>query len=78
MSEYTPWFPHKVKPVHKGVYEVRWSSWAGCNGGPYAYWDGRCWRWARSSVSAARGDTGNSIGAGQDKQWRGLTKPSKA
>jgi len=70
----TEWFPHYVKPVRKGVYEVeefithhRW-----------CYWNGSKWAWAETTPKNAVRFTQTS-GAKQSKRWRGLaSNPKKA
>jgi putative component of toxin-antitoxin plasmid stabilization module len=41
MKEMTKWFPPHIKPVHKGVYEVRMVN---NKGNKYCYYDKRGWR----------------------------------
>lgn len=64
----TPWFSWRVKPVHPGVYETNLYE---CPGW-YAYWNGRRWGMAKSTALAAQ-QARSTIGAHQEKGWRGLT-----
>ena len=73
MSNMTPWFPPDIKPVHKGVYLVKFN--ASQQQEMYATWNGRRW----SAVSYAQKDVWHRrfIGAYQDKYWRGFTEEQK-
>lgn len=53
----TPWFPHKIKPVHVGWYDAehRYEE------DPW-YWDGKLWRNA----------PGSWVCLTQNRKWRGL------
>jgi hypothetical protein len=71
MNEMTPWFPPHIKPVHKGVYEIKYTErglhesymWATSNGK----------KWSRGSHELA--DVFHTqFDANQDKYWRGFTK----
>lgn len=68
----TEWFPADVKPVRRGVYEVRWG-WTFRDGGGYCHWDGRTWGNTFFKVDRAPG-RGETITAKQDKGWRGLAE----
>jgi hypothetical protein len=68
----TPWFPHHIKPVRRGVYRVRNM----INATGYAYWDGSRWGWLEGSQACAD-KLRDTVGASQDKGWRGLSKESK-
>lgn len=69
MSKKTPWFNSKTKPVHKGVYEIK-GMWFGT---AYAYWTGKKWGWAQSTIKKAN-ENRMTAGAMQRKVWRGLVK----
>lgn len=59
--ELTPWFAKKVKPVHKGCYEIRLP----CNCcSVVRYWNGAKWFFL-DKLTPARD---------QDVQWRGLAE----
>lgn len=68
----TPWFDHKKRPVHVGVYQVLPPRW--CRDHTlYAYWNGRWWGlfsydpgWA-PVYKTMRNDI-------QRMKWRGLTE----
>jgi hypothetical protein len=65
----TPWFDGKTKPVREGVYEIK-GMWFGI---AYAYWTGRKWCWAKSTIKEANCDK-DFRGAMQNKVWRGLLR----
>lgn len=66
-EDMTPWFPHHVKPVRPGVYEVK--SWLG----RFAYFNGTRWGWAfQTKEKADRERCTND--SSQAKDWRGLNK----
>ena len=46
----TPWFPPHIKPVHKGVYEVRTPN---SKENKYAYYDHRGWRLCSNRIDYA-------------------------
>ena len=69
MSNMTPWFPPRIKPVREGVYEVKF-----CSDGDicYAAWNGKNWSWFDLSPRGQRlRDFQNSA---QNKYWRGFTE----
>jgi len=66
--EMTDWFPADLKPVHIGVYEVRYFPY-----GKYCLWDGKKWSWTNTTVNKAYKFT-SSEGANQNKIWRGIEK----
>lgn len=65
-GELTPWFPADVKPVRKGVYEVRDFNIEK----EYSFWDGVEWkaRQLTPSHAALRLHKAHT----QEKKWRGL------
>jgi len=73
MSEVTPWFPGKVKPVRVGVYETAPRGVTRY----YQFWDGFRWGWAGHSPKEAEQDRRLPSYHQKDK-WRGLSSdPSK-
>lgn len=70
----TDWFPHDMKPSHKGYYEVgsdpalAWSSSSRLTGRPSRYWDGTQWL-------AFQGGHGSIFGTHTAHCWRGLKEP---
>lgn len=68
----TPWFPAEVKPVHVGVYPVKFSL---CGEG-FSHWNGKKWGFAMNTPAQAKKSPGNRAYAEQRKEWRGLrSKP---
>jgi hypothetical protein len=69
MSEMTKWFPPHIKPVHKGVYEVRFLIQKITDAPMYATWNGRwsCWSHGKNDVYHTR-----FRAAVQNKCWRGF------
>lgn len=68
--EVTEWFPAEVKPVHVGVYHVRYQS--SLPGGGHSYWaawDGKSWTPAVDEIELVEPA---EIGGIQEKEWRGL------
>lgn len=59
----TKWYPGNIKPVHRGIYEIR-GYWCDVR---VLKWSGARWRWLSGGVS--------SFGAMKSDQWRGLTEP---
>jgi hypothetical protein len=70
MKELTDWFPEKIKPVRKGIYQVK--VYAPDNVG-YAYWLGACWAPVCHSEEAAL-KFSVYVGTKQSLAWRGLKK----
>jgi hypothetical protein len=71
MNEMTPWFPPHIKPVHKGVYEVKYTERGSHESYMWATWNGK--KWSRGSHELA--DVFHTqFDANQDKYWRGFTK----
>jgi len=75
MSKVTEWYPHDVKPVHIGQYEVSngdgvsQRSKAYLVGRSMRFWDGSQWRsWQGGPVSV--------FGQSSSHRWRGLSKKS--
>ena len=68
MSKMTPWFPPHIKPVHKGVYEVKFTKIAGFYTG-FATWNGK--KWSRGSHNLLD-DYHRNFDALQNKYWRGF------
>ena len=68
----TPWFPHDVKPVHMGVYEV---DLVALNRRFYAHWDGRQWGWWATNPATAAGKLHRQWKSTTLGQWRGIAAP---
>lgn len=64
----TPWFNSRTKPMHIGVYKVRFSTSRYREG--YAYWDGV--RWAQSADTSRGALHCKRDGGVQSKEWCGL------
>jgi len=73
-KQMTNWFPGKIKPIHKGVYQVREK------GFPmevrFSFWNGNFWGFYEDSLSDAKRSKSNPF-ADQSKQWRGFTEKQK-
>ena len=69
----TTWFPYRVKPIHVGVYEVKYLLLGSIDYG-YAYWTGKEWTNAWNSVQRAYRNRTWISGAIQEKSWRGLAE----
>lgn len=73
-AKLTPWFPGRVLPVRKGIYEREWPD---LFGSFFARWDG--FRWSLSMKSPAAVGAGDfSAYAKDDLRWRGLAASSTA
>jgi hypothetical protein len=68
----TPWYPSRVRPIHEGVYEIRFTGWLKVN--KYALWDGAKWGWAASTPDYAAEFPLFHYDPNQAKQWRGVRK----
>jgi hypothetical protein len=71
--KFTDWFQAEIKPVHVGVYPIRFFDFESNNVQEFAHWDGCRWGWATNKVSLAyiNRDIGQSS---QRKEWRGLAE----
>jgi len=63
----TDWFPSRIKPVRKGVYETKLDCHPDICG--YALWNG--WRWGNTFSLIRYAYEDPTVGM-QDKIWRGL------
>jgi len=66
--ERSDWFPIKIKPLNKGVYETKSDAW------PYpnkSYWDGDQWCFYDFGLNAGLGKLMN-----KPTEWRGVTEES--
>ena len=71
MDKMTDWFPPHIKPVHIGVYEIKYTSKVAYGSNMYATWNGEKW----SSGSYNLCDKYHQLfNANQDKHWRGFTE----
>jgi len=69
MNKMTPWFPPHIKPVHKGVYEIKYTERGLYDSYMWATWNGSKW----SSVSYNLCDEYHKqFDANQNKYWRGF------
>jgi hypothetical protein len=73
----TKWFPTDVKPVHIGVYEIKFHLYEDQWDQGYAYWNGKEWSNNRHTVKWAYINRDHIEGAIQEKKWRGLTEQKK-
>ena len=77
MNKMTPWFPSHIKPVHKGVYEVRTPN---SKENKYAYYDHRGWRLCSERIDYAEQEKQymseliHSSMTLVSSKWRGFTK----
>ncbi len=72
--KFTPWFPSEIKPVHVGVYLVKFAEPVDEKSPEgFAHWDGRDWGWLKTTISAAYNDR-NTYASDQNKTWRGLAE----
>jgi hypothetical protein len=69
-QQLTPWFPHFVKPVRVGYYQVCWEGRPRelAFGGLPAWWDGK--RWCHNHDN-------NFPMFAQKRKWRGLAHEPK-
>lgn len=72
MKKMTEWFPSHIKPVHPGVYEIRYDLGLASAEPWYAKWNGKRWSWADDSIDSPWQKTFK--GASQYKFWRGFTE----
>ena len=73
MKKMTPWFLSRIKPVHKGVYETKWScidEWVY----GFSYWNGSKWSNSVDTEKAAYKLKEWNQHAEQQKHWRGFTE----
>ena len=72
MSKMTNWFPPYIKPVHIGVYEIKFSNVPLGKRLMYARWNGKEW----SNFAYKKNDDcmNDCFGAVQKKHWRGFTE----
>ena len=72
MNKMTPWFPPHIKPVHKGLYEIKFTDMnlKGVDDPMYATWNGL--RWSSASYQKSGGYHKMFYGVTQDKYWRGF------
>ena len=74
----TPWFPPGIKPVHIGVYPVKFRLYPGQREQiGYAYWTGKMWTNSSDSVKFAYIYKDWTEGAVQQKSWRGFAQKPK-
>ena len=79
MKKMTDWFPSHIKPVHKGVYEVRTPN---SKENKYAYYDHRGWRLCSNRIDYAEQEkhytsstnTSYSSMVLVGSKWRGFTE----
>jgi hypothetical protein len=73
MSKMTNWFPPRIKPVRKGVYQIQyWKTQSPEYTAMYATWNGV--RWSIGSYKLSDGNHNDFDGANQNKFWRGFTE----
>jgi hypothetical protein len=73
MSKMTDWFPPHIKPVRKGVYQIKYTKKQNPTyNAMYATWDGV--RWSVGSYKLSDGYHKKFDMANQKKFWRGFTK----
>jgi len=69
MNKMTQWFPPHIKPVHRGLYEIKYSERGLYESYMWAFWDGKKWSSAAYKKSE---DFHKQFDANQDKYWRGF------
>ena len=76
MSKMTPWFPPHIKPVRKGVYQIKYTQIENTKYlSRYATWNGTYWSAGSYNMDDAYHQQFNkSI---QNKFWRGFTEEQK-
>lgn len=73
--ELTDWFPAEIKPVHVGIYHVRYPSTMPSLGSfLWAKWTGEFWTAAEEKFGWVEKDFNE--GGVQQKEWRGLKEPA--
>ena len=70
MTKMTPWFPPHIKPVRKGVYEVKFTPKGLHESYMYAMWNGK--RWSRVATYEEKKRFHSNFDALQNKYWRGF------
>ena len=70
MSKMTKWFPPHLKPVRKGVYEVKFTPKNSSESYMYAAWNGK--RWSRVATYEEMHLFHQNFDALQNKYWRGF------
>ena len=70
MKQMTPWFPPHIKPVRKGVYEVKFTPKGLYESYFYAMWNGK--RWSRVATYEEMKRFHSNFDALQNKYWRGF------
>jgi hypothetical protein len=65
----TPWFPPHIKPVHKGVYQIKYTGRDLHESYMLATWDGK--KWSRGSYTLWD-EHHRNFDASQKKYWRGF------
>jgi hypothetical protein len=69
MNKMTDWFPPHIKPVNKGVYEIKYTGKGSHESYMWATWNGKKW----SSGSHNLWDEYHKqFYANQNKYWRGF------
>ena len=69
MNKMTPWFPSHIKPVHKGVYQIKYTNKHLHESYMLATWDGK--KWSRGSYNLWD-EHHTNFDALQNKYWRGF------
>jgi hypothetical protein len=75
MNERTEWFPHHIKPVRVGVYEVQ-NMYDRELPALFNHWDGERWTGSATDIDKVIVPASKYNLAFQDRVWRGLTKES--
>ena len=70
MSTMTGWLPPHIKPVHKGVYEIKYTAKGSQESGMYATWNGEKWSIGAYDLHTHDHKCFDAI---QEKYWRGFT-----
>lgn len=68
-NKLTPWFPPDVKPVRKGIYEIKTPF-----GQRYSTWLGNKWSYWSADLDKAKGMSGIGDHGLNRYHWRGLAE----
>ena len=67
------WYPPEIKPVHDGVYRIKWVSASGVSVLHFAYWRHGAWGVISHTIEGAEKIKAGGNCVIQDFQWRGVT-----
>jgi hypothetical protein len=70
MSKMTDWFPPHIKPVHIGIYEIKFYNLPLSKRPMYARWNGK--KWSNFAYKKHDDSLNDYVSAVQKKHWRGF------